>query len=424
VTAMTSTSSTPGADSACCDEFRAVSRRGLFSGAIALAGATTIVGSAVVTAAPAMAASASSVLVVLSLRGAADGMSLVVPHGDPVYYQARRRLAIPKTELLAADAMFGLHPKLAPLLPLWNAGKLAALHATGLPAPNRSHFAAMEEVEDANPGSTTRQGWLNRLIGADTRTSPLQGFSIGGGVVPGSLFGDQPVMSAGSVQDVKIAGDDKWAVNDGRKRSLHTLWDANNGPLGKAMRSTFGALNEFQPVKTTVDNSDAYPDTDLGRSLATVARIVRGDVGVEVLTVDQGDWDMHSDLGTLEWGQMRQNADDLGRSIAAFMADLGTQTSKVTLVVLSEFGRRTVENDSWGLDHGFGNAMLVAGAGVKGGKVYANWPGLTLDDDADLLVTTDYRSVLAEIVSTRFGASTATVFPGFTPTPLGFMSSL
>jgi uncharacterized protein (DUF1501 family) len=420
---MTS-SPAPVAGNACCDEFRVVSRRGLLSGAIAVAGATTIVGSAVVTAAPASAASAGSVLVVLSLRGAADGLSLVVPHGDPVYYQARPRIAVPANQLLAADAMFGLHPKLAPLLPLWNAGQLAAVHATGLPAPNRSHFAAMEEVEDANPGSTTRQGWLNRLIGADTRTSPLQGFSIGGGVVPGSLFGDEPVMSAGSVDDVRIPGDDKWAVKDGRKRSLHTLWDANPGPLGKAMRSTFGALSEFQPVKAAADHRDAYPDTDLGRSLATVARIIRGDVGVEVLTVDQGDWDMHSDLGTLAWGQLRQNADDLAKSIAAFMADLGTQTSKVTLVVLSEFGRRTVENDNYGLDHGFGNAMLVAGAGVKGGKVYANWPGLTLDDDADLLVTTDYRSVLAEIVASRFGASTATVFPGFTPTPLGLMTSL
>ena len=413
----------PSHGGACCDEFRAVSRRGLFSGALAVAGATTVVGSAVVTAAPAAAATAGAVLVVLSLRGAADGLSLVVPHGDPVYYQARPRLAVPADQLLAADAMFGLHPSLAPLLPLWTSGRLAAIHATGLPAPNRSHFSAMEEVEDANPGSTTRQGWLNRLVGTDPGGSPLRGFSIGGGVTPGSLFGEQPVMSARSVPDVRISGDDKWAVNDGRKRSLHTLWDGNSSPLGKAMRSTFGAVDDFRPVEATADNRADYPDTDLGQSLATVARIIRGDVGVEVLTVDQGDWDMHMDLGTLEWGRMRQNADDLARSVAAFMADLGTQTSKVTLVVLSEFGRRTVENDNYGLDHGYGNAMLVAGAGVKGGKVYASWPGLTLGDDADLLVTTDYRSVLAEIVSSRFGASTATVFPGFTPSPLGFMTS-
>ena len=421
---MTSSSSAPTSDGACCGEFRSVSRRGLFAGALALAGTTTAIGSAVVTASPASAASTDSVLVVLSLRGAADGLSLVVPHGDPVYYQARPRLAIPSSRLLAKDAMFGLHPSLAPLLPLWESGTLAAVHATGLPAPNRSHFAAMEEVEDANPGSTVRQGWLNRLIGTDRGGSPLQGFNVGGGVIPGALFGDEAVMSAASIDDVRIPGDDQWVPKDERKRSLHTLWDSHPGPLGKAMRSTFAALADFQPVKATADNEDRYPNSDLGRALATVARVVRGDVGVQVLTVDQGDWDMHSGLGTLEWGQMLQNADDLASSVAAFMDDLGSQRSKVTLLVLSEFGRRTVENDNYGLDHGYGNAMFVAGAGVKGGSVHGRWPGLTLDDDADLLVTTDYRSVLAEIVSTRFGASTATVFPGFTPAPVGVMTSL
>lgn len=412
----------------CCEEFRALSRRGLLSGAVAVAGASAVVGSAVVTATPAVAsgasgASADSVLVVLSLRGAADGLSLVVPHGDPVYYQARPRLAISAERLLAKDAMFGLHPALAPLVPWWEAGSLAAVHATGLPAPNRSHFAAMEEVEDANPGSTTRQGWLNRLVGAEPGTSPLQGFNVGNGVLPGSLFGDAPVMSAGGVSDLRIPGDDQWVRRDGRKRSLHTLWDAHRSPLGKAMRSTFVAVGEFAPVRETVDTSAAYPRSDLGRALATVARVVRGDVGVKVLTVDQGDWDMHSGLGTLAWGRMLHNADDLARSVAAFLGDLGTQSSKVTLVVLSEFGRRTVENDSYGLDHGYGNVMLVAGRGVVGGRYYARWPGLTLDDDADLLVTTDYRSVLAEVVASRFGTSTATVFPGFTPEPLGFMSN-
>ncbi|MCD4526818.1 DUF1501 domain-containing protein [Nocardioides sp. cx-173] len=414
---------TDPSETACCEEFRAVSRRGLLSCAIALAGASTAIGSAVVTAAPAAAATASSVLVVLSLRGAADGLSLVVPHGDPVYYQARPRLAIPQAQLLVADEMFGLHPGLAPLVPLWTSGRLAAVQATGLPAPNRSHFAAMEEVEDADPGSTKRVGWLNRLIGTRPGSSPLQGFSIGTGVVPASLFGGEPVMSSDSVKDMAIPGDDEWVVRDGRKRSLHTMWDADRSPLGTAMRSTFSALGAFQPVVRAADNSASYPRSDLGRALASVARIIRGDVGVEVLTVDQGDWDMHSDLGTLEWGRMVDNTDDLARSVAAFLADLGSQAAKVTLVVLSEFGRRTVENDNYGLDHGYGNVMFVAGAGVKGGKVYGTWPGLTRDDDADLRVTTDYRSVLSEVVSTRFGSSTATVFPGFTPTALGLMTS-
>ncbi|MEP9365170.1 DUF1501 domain-containing protein [Nocardioides sp. CN2-186] len=408
----------------CCPEFAAVSRRGLFSGALALAGATTIIGSAAVTTSAAALTPASSALVVLSLRGAADGMSLVVPHADPVYYSARPRIAVPPDQLLAKDAMFGLHPQLEPLLPMWQSGRLAAVQATGLPAPNRSHFAAMEEVEDADPGSTVRSGWLNRLIGTDGSTSPLQGFAMGGGVVPTSLYGAQPVMSAADVSSMQIPGDDEWDTTRGRRASLHTLWDADRSPMGTAMRSLFGVLDDFGPVVDAADHSSSYPETDLGRALAEAARVIRGDVGVEVITVDQGDWDMHSGMGTAQDGWMSNNARDLATAIATFFADLGDLASKVTLVTLSEFGRRVVENASNGLDHGYGNVMFVAGAGVKGGTYYGSWPGLTEDDDADLLVTTDYRSVLSEIVSTRFGASTASVFPGFSPESVGVMTSV
>ena len=141
-----------------------------------------------------------------------------------------------------------------------------------------------------------------------------------------------------------------------------------------------------------------------------------------MITVDQGDWDMHTDLGTLEWGDMRRNAGDLATSVAAFFADLGPAAERVTLVTLSEFGRRVKENDDYGTDHGFGNVMFVAGAGVRGGRYLGSWPGLTDSLDADLLVTTDYRSVLAEVVTRRFGVSVAQVFPGFAPQPVGVMA--
>ncbi|GAA5156164.1 DUF1501 domain-containing protein [Nocardioides marinquilinus] len=413
----------------CCDEFARLSRRGLLTGGAAL-GATAVVGSAVITAATASAASAAagkadSVLVVLSLRGAADGLSLVVPYSDPAYYRARPRIAIPKSTLLATDGTFGLHPELRPLLPLWTSGELAAVHATGLPAPNRSHFAAMEAIEDADPGSERRQGWLNRLVGQIPGSSPLQGFNLGGGVVPTSLFGPNPVMAAGDVDGVRFAGDDEWDEG-GRLRSLHTLWDGQRGALGTAMRSAFDSVSDFEPVKATADNRTArsYPNSELGRALSQVARIVRGDVGVGVVTVDQGAWDMHTDVGTLEWGAMRRNAADLAASIAAFFTDLGSQRSKVTLVAFSEFGRRVAENDSWGLDHGYGNVMLLAGAGVKGGRYYGTMRPLEDGLDSDVAVTTDYRSVLSEVVTTRLGASRASVFPGFQPEDVGVMSSL
>jgi uncharacterized protein (DUF1501 family) len=411
-------------DGACCEEFAAMSRRSLLRGALALGGASAIVGSAVVSASASSIVPASAVLVVLSLRGAADGLSLVVPHGDPVYYDARPRIAIPKSALLAQDSFFGLHPNLAPLLPLWNAGTLAAVHATGLPAPNRSHFSAMEELEDADPGSSARVGWLNRLVGTRDHNSPLQGVGVASGPAPTSLVGPVPLMTVGSVDDMVVAGDDTYDTNPSgkRRRSLETLWGNEQSTLGTAMRSAMQATTDFAPVLSTADNTPSYGNSDLGRALAEVARVIRGNVGVEVLTVDQGDWDMHTGLGTLAWGQMVKNAGDLATAVAAFFGDLGDQAGKVTLVALSEFGRRVKENDNYGLDHGYGNVMFVAGAGVKGGQFYGSWPGLTNTLDADLLVTTDYRSVLAEVVSSRFQSAPAAVFPGFTPQTVGVMA--
>ena len=420
---MTTLSSAP-----CCPEFARVSRRGLFAGAVALAGTSTVFGSTVLTASAATPAPARAVMVVLSMRGAADGLSLVVPHGDPVYLQARPRIGIAADQLLAKDGFFGLHPKLAPLLPYWTAGTMAAVHATGLPVPNRSHFSAMEELEDADPGSAVRTGWLNRLIGLDDIASPLQAFNVSGGVAPTSLYGPEASMSGDDVDNVRIPGVDEWDENNRRLRSLHALWDSQSGPMATALRSAISAAEDFAPVRDTPsqpENGAVYPKySDLGDALRTAARIIKGDVGVEVLTVDHGNWDMHTDLGTLEWGRMNDNAHEFATCVAAFMADLGTWADKVTIVCLSEFGRRVVENSNYGLDHGYGNVMFLLGKGVKGGKYYASWPGLTQDLDSDLMVTTDYRSVLSEVVTARFGVSTASVFPTFQPQSVGVMSSL
>lgn len=421
---MTTPPPPPTGATTCCPEYAALTRRGLLAGAVALAGASTVVGSAVVRASAATPAPARAVLVVLSLRGAADGLSLVVPHGDPAYYAARPNIAVPRERLLGADAMFGLHPSLAPLLPLWDAGRLAAVHATGLPAPNRSHFSAMEEVEDADPGSARREGWLNRLIGADGSGSPLRAFNLGGGVPPASLYGDAPFVSAPDVESMTIAGHDEWDTDDRRLASLHRLWDGDTSPLGGAMRSTFRAVDGFQPVRDTPEqpaHGAAYPSGDLGEALREVARIVRGDVGVEVITVDHGDWDHHTSLGTPDSGRLKRNADELAAAVAAFFTDLGGLADNLTLVTISEFGRRVQENGNRGLDHGYGNVMFLAGAGVNGGRYHGTWPGLENQPDSDLLVTTDYRSVLTEVVTKRFGASVASVFPQFQPEAVGAM---
>lgn len=402
----------------------AATRRSLL-GAGAVAGASVVFGSTVLTtigggAAAAAPATGAPVVVVVSLRGAADGLSLAVPYGDPAYYAARPGIAVPKSALLATDGFFGLHPALAPLVPLWNAGKLAAVQATGLPVANRSHFSAMEELEDAAPGSAARVGWLNRMIGADQITGRLQAVAVGSSL-PTSLLGPETVMSFRTLEAAVVAGADKWDTNGTRTRSLNSLWGAGGREMGTGMRTALGAVVDLDAAKKQEDRASTYPNSELGRALSSTARTLRADLGVTAVTIDTQSWDMHTGLGSATSGWMVRNATELASAIAAFFTDLGPVADRVTLVTISEFGRRVQENANQGLDHGWGNVMFLAGAGVKGGKYYGTWPGLQNTLDADLKVTTDYRSVLAEVVASRTTASTATVFPGFTRERVGVM---
>ncbi|MBZ5734458.1 DUF1501 domain-containing protein [Nocardioides sp. TRM66260-LWL] len=409
-------------EAACDCPTGGLSRRRVLQG-LGAAGVSFTVGSAVVgIASPSAAAvgGGDNVVVVLSLRGGADGLALVVPHGDATYYTARPTLAIPKASLLAPDEMFGLHPALAPLLPMWQAGQVAAVHATGLPVANRSHFAAMEEIEDASPGTSSRTGWLNRVLGTDV--DPLRAIAIGD--LPSALYGPAPSMSFNRLDDAVIAGDDKWDPTHQRRRAMAMQWRSKGGPMGTAVRSAMTAVSELGPARAAADRRDDFPATDLGRAMAEVSRTIRGNVGAQVITIDQGDWDMHVSAGGVASGAMVDNTAELAGAIAAFFADLGPDAARVTLVTISEFGRRVVENGSGGTDHGWGNVMFLAGAGVKGGRYYGRWPGLAGNLDSDLPVTTDYRSVLAEVVATRTTASTATVFPGFAPQAVGVMTGL
>jgi uncharacterized protein (DUF1501 family) len=431
----------------CCREFEQaarLSRRRLLAGMAATGGAavaTSVFGSAFRQAAFADTTTGTphtgnNVLVVLSLRGGIDGMGLVVPHGDPGYYAARPTIALPAGSLVAPDEMFGLHPQMAPLQWLWDSGELAAVHAVGLAVPNRSHFSAMEEVEDADPASATRRGWVNRMIGLDDRNEPSEAVNLTGSVLPTMLSGPAPALAADSLDQITMVGaeadeDPVWARR--RRNQLNRMWgNCSTTALLDAYRSARSTVDLLAPVAGAdytptagVTYPRAWPGTDLADALKDTARLIKADVGTDVVSIDFGSWDMHSDYGTTEYGRMQSMAGALAGVLDAFMRDLGpTLRQRVTLVTISEFGRRLHENGNRGLDHGWGNMMLVAGAGVDGGKYHASWPGLGdgTQTDADLQVTTDYRNVFAEILSKRFpDRSVADVFPGLSYSPLGVM---
>lgn len=405
-------------------------RRTFLKGAATVAGAAaveTVAGGAFRQVAFAADSAADNVLVVVSLRGGADGLSIVVPHGDPGYAAARPRIAVPTQALLAKDAMFGLHPALQPLLPMWRAGTFGAVHAVGLPQPNRSHFAAMEEMEDADPGSDARRGWLNRMVGLDATANPLEAVQLNRPSVPTALYGPAPVVAGTRLRHLRLSSPKDRVAARRHRRSMHLTWDRAGGPLGRGARSALSTTSRLGSLTTTTSpprNGAVYPDGDLGVSLADTARLLRADIGVEVVAIDYGDWDMHVGLGTPEWGAMQRNVGELAQAVAAFFTDLGALGSRVTLVTISEFGRRLAENGGMGLDHGFGNAMLLAGAGVRGGAVHGAWPGLESGQllNGDLQVTRDYRSVLTEVLRSRFpAASISKVFPGFRPESVGVM---
>ncbi|MEU4562309.1 DUF1501 domain-containing protein [Actinoplanes sp. NPDC023936] len=366
---------------------------------------------------------AGDTLVVISMHGGFDGLSTIVPIGDPDYYRARPGIAVPKSRVIAGDGTFGLHPALAPLLPQWKSGALAAVHAVGQPNPTRSHFAAMEAMENAAPGTSIRSGWLDRMLGGTGATSPLAGVAMGRTMPARLLAGPANDISMLSVDDLTLAGDGKRPIA-AALRAMYADAPAHLAAPAKAADRALAAMG----APRAAEARSGYPGTDLGGALRDVARLIKSNAGLVTATVDCGDWDMHEALGPAVKGErMFDNLTDFAKALAAFTADLGPQAMKrVTVLTISEFGRRVAENGSRGADHGHGNAMLLLGGGIRGGKVYTRWPTLATSAlvDGDLAATTDYRSVIGEILQKRCGVGDlSTIFPGVKPSRFGLAAA-
>jgi uncharacterized protein (DUF1501 family) len=404
----------------CCDE---LSRRSVLGAGAAVLGGLTAAGlsTRMAFAAPGYT---GDTLVVLSLRGGFDGLSAVVPIGDTDYYKARTAIGIPKSQVIAGDGTFGLHPALAPLLPLWQGGSLAAVHAVGQPNPTRSHFAAMEAMENAAPGTSLRSGWLDRTLGVTGASGPLAGVSIGA-ARPSRLFsGPSPDVSMTGIDTLTLAGDSAKRPIAAALRAMYADAPAAQAAPALAADKALAATAGMRGVAYAPANGAVYPATELGNALKDVARLIKAKAGLATAAVDCGEWDMHEGLGAAVKGQrMHDNLNELALALAAFATDLGPAgMASVTLLTISEFGRRVAENGSRGADHGHGNAMFVLGGGVRGGKVYTKWPTLAPGAlvSGDLAATTDYRSVIGELLQKRCGVGAlGEVFPSVTPSTFG-----
>jgi uncharacterized protein (DUF1501 family) len=373
-----------------------------------------------------MATGRRKTLIAIFQRGAVDGLNVVVPHGERSYYSFRPTLAIPQPGKAAAgdavidlDGFFGLHPALASFKPIWDAKRLAIVHAAGSPDNTRSHFDAQDYMESGTPGvKSTDDGWLNRYLQAqpDKQASPFRAVALTQNL-PRVMQGRSPALAIANLNEFTVrAGQSSQVVQGG----FESIYDQAAGDaLRGTGRETFDAINflkKVNPSQYNAENGAQYPRTPYGNALLQIAQLIKAGVGLEVAFTDIQGWDTHVNQGNAR-GQLAARLTEFGAGISALYADLGARMDDVVILTMSEFGRTARENGNRGTDHGHANAMFVVGGSVRGGKVYGDWPGLDTDklnEGRDLALTTDFRDVFGEVATRHLGnADLSKVFPGY-----------
>lgn len=360
---------------------------------------------------PARAAGTDPVVVALYLRGGCDALSLVVPYGDPAYYAARSTIRVTAGTQLNLDGFFGFHPSLSALLPFYQSGRLAVLHACGSPSHSRSHFDSQDFMEFAAPDDKTAQvGWLNRFLEVAGLTSSISAVTIENSAAK-ALVGPVETLAIPALSRMSLTG----TYANERRLALRQIFEGSAKPF--VARTGANAVDLIELIGTvSTATSVTYPGSKLGLALKDLAALIKGDVGVRVAAVNHASWDHHANQH-IHFPNM---AADLGNSLAAFATDLGSDLDRTVILVMSEFGRRVAQNGAIGSDHGHGGVMLALGGAVQGGQVKLagdTWPGLApaqLFQGIDLATTTDFRDVFAEVLDRHMGLSdTSPVFPNF-----------
>lgn len=363
-------------------------------------------------------ASGGKTLVVVFMRGAADGLNLVVPYSEDRYYSLRSTIAVPRPGAeggaVDLDGRFGLHPSAAPMKSLWTEGTLAVVEACGSPDPSRSHFSAMAYMESGTPGSVS-DGWINRYLQSLPGDGAFRATFLGG-ALPHSMLGTAPTLALSSLRSLQMGKGERGAL---RFDAIAKMYEVREDEIGQAGRESIEAIKagkSLDPDRYVPANGAEYPGSSFGQNLKQIAQMIKADIGVEIAETDIEGWDTHANQGG-STGQMATLVSDFARALEAFATDLGDGLASIVLVTMSEFGRTAAQNGSGGTDHGHAGLMFILGGPVAGGQVFGKWPGLggaDLYDGRDLAVTTDFRMILSEVVDKHMGnTSTTRVFPGF-----------
>jgi uncharacterized protein (DUF1501 family) len=388
-------------------------------------------------------------LICIFQRGAADGLNIVVPHGDPNLYTHRGGFAVGRPSsrdaqsALDLDGFFGLHPALAPFVPIFKAGHLAAIQACGSPDATRSHFDAQDYMEAGTPGEKKYpDGWLSRAVLAcpedraklqQLSQSPFRAVAMGcDNGLPLSLQGDVNALAIPDLATFGIgvknlkghmatptAGQSGGVVDGFESIYNSAVGDVLHG-AGQESFEAIAALNKLTPGSYVPTNGAVYPNGRFGEAMKQIAQLVKADVGVEVAFSEIGGWDTH----TQQQGRLTQQLREFGQGVSALYQDLGDRMSDVVILTMSEFGRTVRPNGTNGTDHGHATCFFALGGPVAGGKVLGQWPGLApeqLYENRDLALTTDFRAVFGEIAMKHLGAQGLDrIFPGYTGTTADF----
>jgi uncharacterized protein (DUF1501 family) len=355
------------------------------------------------------------VLVNVFLRGGADGLHLVPPVGDDGYHKARPTLALSTRNTLPLTGIFRLNRHLEPLYPLWEDQQLAIIHQAGTPENSRSHFEAEDYLQFAGKGGG---GWLGRFLHLTRKSAagPLTAVSIGE-QISDCLHGTAAVAMRSLEEFALPEHSAPWQAE------LAQLYARAGGPLGRAGQDTLAAIQRIHKLTASLRASQREPrrktpPDEFADGLELIARLIQGDLGLRAATITLGGWDSHFGAAAL----LASLVPRLAAGLAHFAALLGADLKRVTVVILSEFGRQVAENSSLGTDHGRGGVQWVLGGGVKGGRVHADWAGLDqalMTYPSDVPVKTDYRSILGAVCRhLEPDVDLARLFPGFQGAPL------
>ena len=360
--------------------------------------------------------------IMILMRGAVDGLSVVTPYMERNYYNNRTSIALPppgqNDGLLYLDGFFGLHPSLASIQPLWQNRSLSFIQACGSTAETRSHFEAQDIMETALLNSAlAQQGWMNGLAQvlpdnhSSTRTLSF------GDVLPKIFQGHENISTVPS--SLRSGGQ----PSDGQMDRDFARLYGNRSELGLLYNQAVSARDTMtQDLNEDADtaNKGAPGGDAFVQQCAKAAGMIHHDPSVQLVFMDVGGWDTHVNQGNAK-GQLANRLERLGEGLATLAQDLGDEYSNTVILVMSEFGRTVAQNGNGGTDHGHGNVAWIMGGAVNGGKVYSRWPGLEpnqLWEGRDLAVTTDFRSVIGTLVGGHFGLDTDAmkrVIPEYVP---------